>query len=609
MSKIKESDRLEKIKKRVEFIQDEYGNSVREIDTDHHYYRGRQLSNIEEKEIKDAKKIYVKYNHIKAQVNHTRGRQSENRYYFKVIPADNVTGETPVTYDGRMVTVEELAKILTAELEEAENKNDGEYQLSDCFLEGIIGGRSFVEAFIEEDESVFPRKRQVVFEHRTYKQCFPDPQHVKYDLSDCEDFVKFVEIQKDEMISRFPDKEAEIKQFTREDNKLVSRNNDDNELTYIDKSNKLSFSEKDKRETDDLILTEYYDFDYNDRYLLVFPDSSVAPREFKNKKEADNVKKLLEIRQAQGSDIKWQMIRLRSKEWYVNFLSNGKMLERKKTNITRLNFAQYAPDRIKSIEEIALRDIGIVRDLRDPQRVYNKSKSKLMEHLNSSINSGVAAEDGALQNPEEWEDFGSSNGFVGIINKGYWGKWSKIEPSRLSEGHAYIAKDTAEEMRYINNYNLQQLGYKEGNESGRAIALRQRQGNTGTNYYYDNFRRTKHVLCKIMLELICYLKGCDYKSLQVVIDDAAESPTARYANWLESKEMLADGVLETPYGDLMIASMNVNNREEWNARWEKVVNLQAREAGIAEAEKKIEAQQLALQDAAKQLTGQEGAQQ
>ena len=101
-------------------------------------------------------------------------------------------------------------------------------------------------------------------------------------------------------------------------------------------------------------------------------------------------------------------------------------------------------------------------------------------------------------------------------------------------------------------------------------------------------------MCAILLEHICALKALDFKKLKIVIDDTAESPTARYANWQETREVLeATGGLQTPFADLVIDMMNINNREQWKERWAQV-NEFAQFKQQQEQEAKMKQQQIAL---------------
>jgi len=82
--------------------------------------------------------------------------------------------------------------------------------------------------------------------------------------------------------------------------------------------------------------------------------------------------------------------------------------------------------------------------------------------------------------------------------------------------------------------------------------------------------------------------------LKVVIDDAVESPTMRYANMQETKELFESGALQSPYGDLIIRGTNLTNKDEYERRFQEVNEFMAWKM---EMEKKDEAERLAISDA------------
>lgn len=598
-------DILAKIESRKKYYEEKYAKSISLAKKDFAYARGEQWDEETLKSMKDEDGNLIKpaitQNLIKEHLDYLRGNQSQNRYYFKVLPADNVEPNEPVVYDGEQVNYDKLSYELTCELKKIENDNDGEYELDDCFFEAVSGsGRSNLEVLVKEDEEEFPRKKNILFEHRRYDQSYADPDHKKYDLSDSKDHIKLTELSREDLIALIPEKEEEIKQLTRHEEDLASKENkSDGNLKYTEVEADIGGN---KADNTDLVLVEYFDYEWKKEYLLILPQTGQEPQKFgedehaKIKKQCEETEKEM---QALGQPFEWLIVPLKRKCWYVTFYCSGVVLKRETlvvngVELKRLPFCEYACDRLNSVDSIELRDLSVTRQLIGTQDIHNKAVSQLIAHLNSSIHSGIVAEQGILIDEENWEKFGSSAGFVGYVKQGGFEKWKQLTPTPISQGHTILMQLAQQMMPHISGINPNLTATSEKDESGRAKALQIRQGQTTTNYIYDNFRRTKHVLCAILLEHICALKGLEYKKLKIVVDDTSESPTARYANWQETKEVLeSTGGLQTPFADLVIDMMNINNRDQWKERWMQV-NEFAQFQAQKQQEAKMHEEQVAL---------------
>lgn len=623
-----EQELATRIKRRKSYYERRYAKSLQMADKESGYFRGIQWSKDERDRNKlpddSEKRPQITVNHVRRYVNYLRGRQAESRYYFKVVPADRADPNEqimvqldPEPAQPIPMTIGQLSTFLTEEMKKIENENDGEYYLSDCFLDANSGGaRSYLEVFVKVDDSVYPYDKRIMFEHRSFRKCFPDPDHKKYDLSDCKDFILLGESSKDDLIEEFPKQEAKIKELRKKDELLLdakdSETENDNELNYRGGSMATMGSEDEEDLLDDnLIWVKYFDYEYKEEYVYV-TNLGVPPQKIP-KEMAAKVRSLNEKRAAIDPTFKYMMVKLRRQCWYVTTTISDEYIERKKLEVngvelTRLPFAEYAPDRLPDVDAIEMRDVSPVRDAISPQDMWNTALSHMIAHVASSAHSGFMYEEGALKNPDDWEDFGSSPGFMGEVKKGFFDKIRSIAPAGLSQAHLTIMQLAEDALQKTLNINPDLLGTKDEAASGKAIALRQNAGQTGTHFYFDNMRRTQHVLARIQLEFICAMRGVDYKKLKVVVDDALESPTARWENWTMIEQLMQKGALESPYGDLIIETMNINNREGWIERWKQIMNLQEREAAVQQAEQKIHAEQMAIQDAAKEIKQRQGPQ-
>jgi hypothetical protein len=127
---------------------------------------------------------------------------------------------------------------------------------------------------------------------------------------------------------------------------------------------------------------------------------------------------------------------------------------------------------------------GIVKYLKDPQRLKNKSISQGLNHLNRSANSGWFnhATEGAAAGT--LEKFGSVPG-IEITYKSI--KPEQIRPAGLSTGHFTLANIGADQIKNTSlvNAEIQGLGGQK-TISGKAIQARQQGGLVGNEDLTDN---------------------------------------------------------------------------------------------------------------------------
>jgi len=177
---------------------------------------------------------------------------------------------------------------------------------------------------------------------------------------------------------------------------------------------------------------------------------------------------------------KWKYIRRPATTVRVATFMNWILLQDKESPlpfcelpITRYMGLQYLGD-----------PFGIVKDLRDPARLKNKSVSQALNHLNRSANSGWmnhatrGADSGML------EKFGSAPGVVVNYREI---EPKEIQPAPLSTGHVTLVQFGADQIKATSLVNAELQGVQHSNAvSGKAIQARQQGGLVGNEDLFDN---------------------------------------------------------------------------------------------------------------------------
>lgn len=161
------------------------------------------------------------------------------------------------------------------------------------------------------------------------------------------------------------------------------------------------------------------------------------------------------------------------------------------------DFAFKTPIKIPKNGKQHLSVKGIVRDVKDLNFELNKRRTQSLHHINSSANSGWLIQKGAVKDKSVYAKFGSSPGTILEYESGTT-KPEKIEPTQLSSAHEILAKENAQDIKEVSGINTDLLAMNESQASGRAIALRQKQGLVMVQKIFDNFAFAKQILGRFL---------------------------------------------------------------------------------------------------------------
>lgn len=161
---------------------------------------------------------------------------------------------------------------------------------------------------------------------------------------------------------------------------------------------------------------------------------------------------------------------------------------------------------------------GIVHGVKGAQEKHNKAEMLTIRHLNGTTNSGWLAESGTWTDPSKVEQFGTTPGITLEYNPGKKPP-ERISPAPLSQGHMQIALDAAESIKAQLGMNSDLMAAQQGGtDSGRAIALRQKQGLLMVQEPFDNHSRSRMLAGKLVLSQLG--KIYDTESAMKVLGEA-----------------------------------------------------------------------------------------
>lgn len=173
---------------------------------------------------------------------------------------------------------------------------------------------------------------------------------------------------------------------------------------------------------------------------------------------------------------------------------------------------------------------GIVRFLKDSQRLHNYWKSILAEKYTQSPKATWVARHGAVAGREkEWRDSAKSDDPLLIFNDDAAEAPQRVDPVQIEIALVQEGNTAVQAMRDISNIHEASLGQQSNEVSGKAIIARQRVGELGTVVYMDNQNLAIEECGRVINQLIDYvydgpriikILGPDDKASLQIINDA-----------------------------------------------------------------------------------------
>jgi hypothetical protein len=157
----------------------------------------------------------------------------------------------------------------------------------------------------------------------------------------------------------------------------------------------------------------------------------------------------------------------------------------------------YEPD----VTNYAWRCMGVIRNLRDPQFLYNMRKVIELEILQSQINSGWIFPIDAVTDIKAFRQ--SGQGFLVPLKAGHLpNEVQRIEPAAIPQSLLELSASLSEDITKISGVNEELLGAATDDKSGILSMLRQGAGLTTLQTIFDKLDYTQRLYGKIRLQAI-----------------------------------------------------------------------------------------------------------
>jgi hypothetical protein len=485
-------------------------NWLKEAKEDIEFALGKQWDQADVDTLKSVNVRALTINKIQPNIFLLTGIESQNRSDYHCFP------------EGEEDSVK--ADIATALMKNVMKNSGGEYKQSEQFEECVQTGECFLEPYLDYTYDIINPKLQ--WKKSSGSQIFPAPKFQEYDLSDAPYVCKLsVDLSRDDILQLFPDDEKTIDGLssTKIDlgvwnilkDTVIHRQGRDYPTDGSGKYN----PDTGEAEEPKYDLLEYY-------YKKMVKKPYIIDKVLKKLKQVDDeemAQKYAEIGNSKvpGSvDIAHRMV---PEIWVTSLIGTTILSNDRSWCYPRWKtypiIPLYAYRSTADIENSELLVQGIVRGQKDLNRDYNKRATQELRHLNASANSGWQVEDGSLTSEQEdiYKQYGST---PGVLLKHKAGKPapSRIEPVQFSQGHYQLTIQRGQEMKESSGINTDLLAMNESSSSGKAIAMRQKQGLVMVQKLFDNNSRTKKIMGKFILSQLSEVFDVE-KALKVMGDN------------------------------------------------------------------------------------------
>lgn len=473
---------------------------------DQSYYLGNQWSLEELAYLNNQRRSSFTYNMIRRMVNLIEGIQRSNRMSTIYTPIEDASSQTADT-------LSDVGQYIMS-------RNGGYETLSLAFKDACITGISWISPYIDYRDD--PISGDIRFHLDHWNSVIWDPFFYERDLSDCGFIARRKYLSRTEVISLLPDKEEEI-------NALPWGSRDD-KFTYMPFARQWGMQKL-------LNYTEYWKPKWETKDVIVDMQSGETTT-WNGSRE--RLKQILSIEPT------LKVIKKPVRTVELGIIVEGELMYYGKDPYGLDNYpfvpiwVCYEP----SYDLYTWKLQSLVRFIRDPQTELNKRRSKMVDILDSQLNSGWIAKTGAVTNNASLYKNGQGQVLFVKPEANIDTDLRRIEPPSIPDGQFALMDAFEKDIPNILGINPEMLGMPENEKVETAAILskmRQAAGLVSLRNVFDSLAESQKLLGKKVLELI----QKNYTPEKVKLITKKEVPQEFYSGVFSRYDVVVEQGLET----------------------------------------------------------------
>ena len=541
---------LKRVKDNFKLSADHSRKWRQETREDYDFVAGEQWSEEDKQKLREQLRPEITFNRTGAVVDAVIGQEINNRQEVRYIPRE--VGDSGVN------------EVLTGAGSWVRDECDAEDEETDAFLDTVICGMGWTETHLDYEEDL---DGQIKIDRVDPLEMFWDPDAKKQNLADARWLMRVKEISVEDMKALWPDKYSEVVERgpwdrpTDEDMGIETNANEPDEYAHQDP---IEWAHRRRKGTRRVVEFQWWERE------PVYRIAHEGGLHFLNEPKWQRAKEVMEARAIQVIDAskrtQTQLItqdtvfyfKQQRRKYRRAFISGATILERTDCPCdTRFTYQAVTGKRNRNSNTW----YGIVRGMKDPQRWANKWLSQTMNIINTNSKGGVMVEDGAVDNPREFETkWARSDGVVhvsqGAISKGMIQEKPGVQyPAGLDR----LMEFAVSSIYQVPGINLEMLGLADRTQPGVLEYQRRESGLNILAGMFNALRRYRKNQGRVLLFFIMsYIsdgrlirivgpKGARYVPLlkqdgaatyDIIVDEAASSPNQKERTFQILMQML-----------------------------------------------------------------------
>lgn len=405
------------------------------------------------------------FNRIRRVVNMVSGYQRRNRNSTIVVPVENADEQTASQFTKVLSWCNQQEGVLNT--------------ISDSFHGALVTGMNLLQVWVDYRSD--PVSGNIRVDNCSYNSFLIDPYFRKKDLSDCNAVWKRSYLTKREAISLLPDHKDEI-------SSLSGMNAKDGKFQFMPENYDLSRKNL-------MTYDEYYYRDYRKQKMLVDAQTGET-QEWRGKDDESLAEFLRLYPQITVIDQEIPTVKLAVVVQGRVFYDGQNPMGTDKYPFVPV-FGYYNPQ----LPDYTMRIQGVVRGLRDPQYLYNRSKVLELDLKESVPNSGWVAKENALVDPKDVYKTGQGRSIF-LKESAQMSDIMPIQPQEIPPSWLQQSEMLGKEMNEISGVNEELLGSATDEKAGILSMLRQGAGLTTLQVLFDNLDQSQKLLGQLMIDVI-----------------------------------------------------------------------------------------------------------
>lgn len=430
------------------------------------YYLGNQWSLEELSYLNNQRRSSFTYNKIRRIINLVQGYQRKNRLATTLAPVEDADEDT--------------AALFTDTMQHVMNYGDGYECISDAFKGALTTGLSFISPWVDYRND--PVSGDIKFHRDDWNAVILDPFFTKRDLSDCSFVSRRKFLSRTEIISLHPEKQDLIMSLP-----WGSR---DDKFTYMPYARQWGMQKL-------LNYTEYWRLKWNVKDVLV--DMMTGET-----KEWDGDKDRLRLYKQAFPQI--EVIRKPVRSVELGVIVEGELLayDENPYGLDDYPFVPFMAVFEPSYDLYTWKIQSLVRILRDPQAELNKRRSKMVDIIDSQLNTGWIAKTNSVSNPTSLYKSGQGQ-VVFLKPEANMTDIQRLNSADIPQGMFQLEQEFEKDIMELAGVTPELMGMAENDKVETAgILSKMRQGAALVNLQdlFDGLRDSQKILGRKVLKLI-----------------------------------------------------------------------------------------------------------